>query len=120
MQAHCAARRSDGVTCGLAAPIRAQIDSIWAEYEAEKQSFGVMLSQAGCRAKAQDFQAEGTAIWMLYRVSWTTGAMKCVLGFVVTHRHDLLRRTALRGRDSNFECWLRTKFTASRIWRSWK
>ena len=41
VQAHCAARRSDGVTCGLAAPIRAQIDSTWAEYEAEKQSFGV-------------------------------------------------------------------------------
>ena len=58
VQAHCAARRSDGVTCGLAAPIRAQIDSIWAEYEAEKQSFGVMLSQAGCRAKAQDCQAK--------------------------------------------------------------
>ena len=58
VQAHCAARRSDGVTCGLAAPIRAQIDSTWAEYEAEKQSFGVMLSQAGCRAKAQDCQAK--------------------------------------------------------------
>ena len=48
--------KSDGVTCGLAAPIRAQIDSIWAEYEAEKQSFGVHALQSELPCQAMCFK----------------------------------------------------------------